>query len=346
MKAPTQRNRPAKPFALVFVCAALLVPATTGLTHGPEAGSPCPGFQFVPGQGPSCPVPGGWDIRFPDGTTLTTHGPDLAASNHTGAANFTARSMPTCVDDPANEAKAYAIYAFPPPGVVPHSGFPPKIQFNNKSAARIPEIRDMVNRSNAYLQSEAAPFGVDMTFKFTCDTPERISVAIAELKQGWPVANAQTIIWELQLMGFKQPLTKYWIFYEGTMGNIAGQGSIMSDDRANATNANNRGSAYALTYGQTGAFGVHIMVHEAFHTMGAVQNSAPNSSGGFHCNDGWDTMCYADGGSTSNYTATVCAGEVLDCNNDDYFHPDPPTTNYLFDHWNVGSPLNDFLTYE
>ena len=26
---------------------------------------------------------------------------------------------------------------------------------------------------------------------------------------------------------------------------------------------------------------------------------------------------------------------LLDCNHNDYFHTNPPTNNYLYDHWNV-----------
>ncbi|HET6405216.1 MAG TPA: hypothetical protein VFH78_11250, partial [Candidatus Thermoplasmatota archaeon] len=94
-----------------------------------------------------------------------------------------------------------------------------------------------------------------------------------------------------------------------------------------------------------------VILHEMTHGMGGVQMSAPHSSGGWHCNDGWDIMCYADGGSTSQY-GTTCqsvgftwsgASQPYDCGNDDYFHPSPAPGSYLDTHWNVGADYNRFL---
>ena len=101
-------------------------------------------------------------------------------------------------------------------------------------------------------------------------------------------------------------------------------------------------SGYALAYGNMSK---RTFMHESGHNLGAVPNSAPNSSGAAHCNDGMDIMCYADGGYKSDYRRTACTDrEHFDCNHDDYFHPDPAPGTYLYENWNVGSCLNDFLT--
>jgi hypothetical protein len=48
-------------------------------------------------------------------------------------------------------------------------------------------------------------------------------------------------------------------------------------------------------------------------------------------------MCYSDGpGITTSLTCSNLQGELLlDCNNDDYFHPDPPPGSWLYSHWNI-----------
>jgi hypothetical protein len=68
--------------------------------------------------------------------------------------------------------------------------------------------------------------------------------------------------------------------------------------------------------------------------MGAVQLTAPNTSKAGHCTDEVDVMCYRD--TSTTVTRQVCnrAGQV-DCNNNDYFHPNPGPSNYLANKWNV-----------
>lgn len=107
-----------------------------------------------------------------------------------------------------------------------------------------------------------------------------------------------------------------------------------------ADNANNGGPDYGISYA---TFDARLLMHENAHNMGAVQLSAPHSSGGWHCNDGRDVMCYADGAARSAYVGSACAALQFDCGNDDYFHPSPAVGSYLATHWNVGSPLNRFL---
>lgn len=87
------------------------------------------------------------------------------------------------------------------------------------------------------------------------------------------------------------------------------------------------------------------VAHEIGHNLGAVQPTAPHTSGllgdstpALHCTDGLDAMCYDDGGSR-RYSSTVCtdadAAFVLDCNADDYFDPTGSRGGYLASNWNI-----------
>jgi hypothetical protein len=83
--------------------------------------------------------------------------------------------------------------------------------------------------------------------------------------------------------------------------------------------------------------------------MGAVQYGAPNSTGtGGHCNEAADVLCYSPDGGDLHQTALVprCPGVPrFDCNFDDYFDAAPEPGEYLASHWNLGSPLNRFISF-
>ncbi|MBI4392357.1 MAG: hypothetical protein HY556_00970 [Euryarchaeota archaeon] len=92
---------------------------------------------------------------------------------------------------------------------------------------------------------------------------------------------------------------------------------------------------YGITYGFSD---YTIMMHENGHNLGAVQLTAPDSSGGWHCNDGLDIMCYSDGGSNSTYTTSTCTDRKhFDCSHDSYFRPGASGNNYIATHWNIGN---------
>jgi hypothetical protein len=126
-----------------------------------------------------------------------------------------------------------------------------------------------------------------------------------------------------------------------------GQGGIWNDDRSDpAVNANNDAGA---KYSMTAYFDAGIVGHEIGHNIGAVQLSAPHTSGGWHCHDEWDLMCYSDGGSyfqnggQLTFPCGTGSDFVMDCGRDDYYYPGtPPSTNYLSTHWNTAN--SGFLT--
>jgi hypothetical protein len=96
-----------------------------------------------------------------------------------------------------------------------------------------------------------------------------------------------------------------------------------------------------------GSSGAEVEAHELFHTLGAVQLSAPNSNGIGHCTDGPDLMCYQQEDIEVRNVCTYTKAKVLDCEGDDYFNVNPAPGSYLSTHWNtarssfLGSALTD-----
>jgi hypothetical protein len=111
-----------------------------------------------------------------------------------------------------------------------------------------------------------------------------------------------------------------------------GFGTVDNDDRP-TNNANDSGPAYSVVYGYSNS---HAMWHEFGHNLGAVQLSAPHSSGAWHCYDASDVMCYDDGGPYFQQGGKLwyrCSSEMFDCGHDDFYSRFP--SGYLATHWNL-----------
>ena len=133
----------------------------------------------------------------------------------------------------------------------------------------------------------------------------------------------------------------------------AGQGDIREDDTPGPGNAHNRGGLVSVLYGSgspdfMGGYGTgftaHAATHEVGHNLGAVQQSAPNSTGAYHCRDGFAIMCYDDGGPTATQIdPRPCTSGALftydntafDCGENDYLAAHPDAASYLFGRWNI-----------
>ncbi|MEU9254625.1 hypothetical protein AB0D66_22585 [Streptomyces sp. NPDC048270] len=133
---------------------------------------------------------------------------------------------------------------------------------------------------------------------------------------------------------------KYMIFADSQV--YCGIGTFNGDERPGQANLSNFGPSYGRT--DSGCWGGHTAAHELGHNLGAVNNSAPNTSRGAHCTDEFDVMCYSD---TPYYPQmrNICTNQasenILDCNHDDYFHTSPKAGSYLATHWNIAD--NQFL---
>ncbi|MFJ6478806.1 MULTISPECIES: RICIN domain-containing protein [unclassified Streptomyces] len=133
---------------------------------------------------------------------------------------------------------------------------------------------------------------------------------------------------------------KYMIFADTQV--YCGIGTFAGDERPGQANQSNFGPSYGRT--DSGCWGGHTAAHELGHNLGAVNNSAPNTSRGAHCTDEYDVMCYSDTPyypQMRNICTNQAAENILDCNHDDYFHTSPKAGSYLATHWNIAD--NQFL---
>ena len=124
-------------------------------------------------------------------------------------------------------------------------------------------------------------------------------------------------------------------------GGIAGIAESPSDETKSFFNGAHRGRWTALVFASSLA-DPEVLLHEVSHTLGAVNQNSPHSSGVGHCWDEADVMCYADGGT--HPLADVCPMSSLtleqwDCGHDDYFNTAPPAGTYLATHWNLADSL-------
>jgi hypothetical protein len=277
-------------------------------------------------------------VRPRVGPPLQTHGPDTReqmsparvtarASGGIGFGPGSAERAPVCADSYALQV----IYANPA-GSRSRYG----------RAAR--EIRSAVRRMDAVLNSESlASGGSTADYRVRCDADGAISVGRLTT-QG---ASFGEIVSSARAAGYTSPGFNYLIFVDGSAGDVCGTASLVSDDRAVPGNRSNYGGGYGVVY--SGCWSNETPMHESAHMMGAVQYGAPRSTGsGGHCTQENDVMCYSpDGGDRNQFgTSLDCPGpQRFDCGFDDYFDSAPEPGEYLWNHWNLGSPLNRFLAF-
>ena len=232
--------------------------------------------------------------------------------------------------------------------------------------SRLPAYREKIRRSVA---------SIDLLFKISASPVKNSSGARGNRHVRW----AMTAGCKLKVTAVKLPTSVSGSIY-AVKRNLVSRGIIKSTSKylgyvdrgscaggiaevpqstiAGSTNRSNRGGTLGLVYGDCfnsfhpyGGFGATIAAHELMHTLGAVQDNAPHSTGG-HCWDdgadahlGADIMCYADGGVPNRKFYQRCAQtypETFDCGKDDYYNPYPRAGSYLQKYWNPAR--NRFLS--
>ena len=174
---------------------------------------------------------------------------------------------------------------------------------------------------------------------------------------GHPIAYYAThsVLADIQSRLPDRPGVDYLVFVDFALPVLsAAAGTWAADDSPWATNVANVGAHSRFAYLEGGGadfFGSEQLasqyadqvLHEVMHTLGAVQPSAPHFSGGAHCYELYDVMCYTPKDGTVDEYLRNCdligeapnPGKPLDCGADDYFNPSPPPGSYLAAHWNA-----------
>jgi hypothetical protein len=316
---------------------ATLLAASTVAALGSIAGiGPAAATVTDPASGPC----GTMDTLVIDGVTACTHGGD-AAPVGVPEATVRSRSIPArpCPGDGRTGARVRVLLGVPKGTTAPDP------------ASTRSLLRQALSLADANL--DAASTSVGQHYRFFCRHDRNVTITTVQL----PVIGQdgtytfEDVTTSLAAQGFTKPSAIYAAF----VANIdccytyGGQGSMTSDDSPSASTNRNNGSFARYSMIRLGATWdattlALVFQHETGHNMGAVQNSAPHTSGAYHCYETSDIMCYDDGGpyfTSGGSLVSVCPDlssvgmYEFDCGDDDYYNAAPASNTYLADHWNV-----------
>lgn len=326
---------PARASALAVV-AALMVPLIVASAQTAEVAVCAEGLRPMEGVGLVCPRENGLlEVYTP---TLESvgfiHGTDPVPAEELRAEDVGALggTSPNCVSGAAGTYYVQVIYAQASNGA-------------DNYTASVPMIRYLVGLANKLVDDAGIATGSPASLNVKC-----VGGLVEVLKEILPTSTASdsfsTVVADLRAKGYTDGKVKYWVFYDRKDAcGCGGTGHIYGDDTLAVTNSNNGNAAsmYAVNFGYNST---RIMLHELGHNMGAVQNSAPRSTLGYHCYDGLDTMCYNDGAANGSlYSGSYCLTEIWDCGRNDYFHTSPAAGSYLATKWNLGNAMNRFISF-
>jgi len=283
-----------------------------GLAHGTAA---CPHALEVVGV--SVPTCSDGPDDAPEGVNVeerpTTQ--QLAGTVSDGSTS-TGGAVP-CYGDGVTGSRMQAVYA--------HAADVP-----SRYADVVSMIGQWAGAADKVYRDSAAETGGIRHLRWVTDASCNLSVLNVQLSNNGDDDLSSTIN-ELQSLGLNKANRHYMVWTDA--GVYCGIGTFVDDDTAGARNGNNSGPAYARV--DSGCWGKSnpVEAHEILHGLGAVQYSAPHSSGGGHCTDEYDRMCYADSSSvTLTYVCPSSHERLFDCNHDDYFSTSPPAASYLATH--------------
>lgn len=205
----------------------------------------------------------------------------------------------------------------------------------------LPQLNQALGEANSIVSRSAQQTGGHRQLAvLTPSSGSTCSAQISDVTVSGPALNdLSELIRQAQSQGYTRQDRKYLVFGDGTT-SFCGIGTLYEDDRNTPMNINNLGGSFALAGNGQGCWDGVVVAHELLHTLGGVQQSAPNSTPGNHCTDGADVMCYDDGSSGAKQQRRVCGtanANRLDCHHDDYFNTAPRAGSYLATHWNTAS---------
>jgi len=340
-------SRPGLLLAALPALVPLLVPAAQASTEiAVRLDQPVIGGLRVALSGTACA--GGYDVvgvQLPD--AVCTHGPDRTppagldaiddgngeAAAATTAPATTAPATTAPAADPT--AGAVACYSDGTNGTRVQVLYAHTTDVADQFATVAPKIPAWAATVDHYVAASAAARGGTRHVRYVVDGNCQLQVTDVTMASGGADTLTKTIN-ELVAHGYNRPDRKYLVFVDSSV--YCGISTIASDDSPWSTNANNNHPEYARV--DRPCWGGGAPAHELMHALGAVQLSAPHTSGAYHCYDGADIMCYNDNGSYFANGGTmkqVCTTTgMFDCNNDDYFDAGTPAPgSYLATHWNA-----------
>jgi hypothetical protein len=297
---------------------------------------PAPATTTVAG-----PCAGAIELRSPTGQVSCTHGPDAAppgidiktprpplpASRTEGAAPGTV--LPICTGDGTSGPRVQLVYARP-------AGTPDRYD------AYAASFQTWAAQIDAGVKESAEQTAGTRRIRFVHDascTPviNRLVLTAAA------AADLGAFNAEIRQAYADRTDRRFLVWMDAA--SFCGVGELRLDDRPDWLNQNNaaRSLVSRVDSGCWGIPGALSEAHELFHTLGAVQPSAPHSTGSSHCLDEIDRMCGGD--SSGKPVVMACPDgreDLFDCNHDDYFHTDPAPGSYLATHWNTAD--SRFLT--
>jgi hypothetical protein len=205
----------------------------------------------------------------------------------------------------------------------------------DRYATYLPSFQQWIAGVDAIFNESAAQTGGSRHVRFVHDancTPVILNVTLSPSGDD----NFANTINELEAMGYSRGDRKYLIFMDARV--YCGIGLIAYDDQPGSYNANNYGDTFGRI--DAGCWSDVIPAHELMHQLGGVQMTAPHSSKDWHCYDGWDDMCRPTNGTPLQVLCTYPgAGNLFDCNHDDYYSTNPPAGSYLAAHWNAADSI-------
>ncbi len=288
------------------------------------------------------------------------------------------QNVPSCTHgpDPVNGDQGDPVFAADPPGTPPN----PPCFGDGSSGKRVEVIygvpKDLTNRYATVVgairvAAAWADFNLDSSdlltsqhLRFRCNDDQEMIVRNVKLRavsasalasDPWPCAPEPCFsFWDMRYSlrnqvslglgstNYTATDRIYVTFVDGIdpYYGACGQGEIDYDDSSGLTNNNNTGPAYSLI--SDGCWTGSTTLHELGHNLGAVQLSAPRTSGAAHCYDEFDVMCYNDNGpyfrngGTIQYNCPVPDDDrKFDCGKNDYYNVNPAPNSYLDRHWNT-----------
>lgn len=181
---------------------------------------------------------------------------------------------------------------------------------------QVAAIRHIAAQMDAIVDNSAHRTGGHRHIRFVTTGDCEANVLTVQLEAD----SFRDLLYELRRAGHNSPDRKYLVF--GVADFACGIALIPPEEPDDF-------ASYA--YLGAGCWGARLAVHELVHMLGGVAHDAPNASGGWHCTDGHDVMCYSDAPHfpPMSYPCGLEGMHLLDCGGDDYFNTNPEAGSYL-----------------